>query len=252
MEKKKKIKEIRMNKTLILLIAGNSKRFGGKIKKQFLKINKKPLFLYTFEAVIKFKFENIIIVSSKNYIDKVKKIIDNSVENKNIKNKNIYYTEGGDERVYSVYNAMKFIKDNFIKTDYVFIHDGVRPIVSKKEIKELSDSVIKNNAVILASKVVDTIKKVDSKKNIVETIDRDFIYRAATPQAFNFKKYMTAIDKYMHDTNYNKKSGKKIATDDAEIYSAYAGKVAIVECSSNNIKITNKEDLSLFKYIKNL
>lgn len=247
MEKKKKIKEIRMNKTLILLIAGNSKRFGGKIKKQFLKINKKPLFLYTFEAVIKFKFENIIIVSPKNYINKVKKIIDNSVENKNI-----YYTEGGDERVYSVYNAMKFIKDNFIKTDYVFIHDGVRPIVSKKEIKELSDSVIKNNAVILASKVVDTIKKVDSKKNIVKTIDRDFIYRAATPQAFNFKKYMTAIDRYMNDTNYNKKSGKTIATDDAEIYSAYAGKVAIVECSSNNIKITNKEDLSLFKYIKNL
>lgn len=235
--------------TLILLIAGHSKRFGGKIKKQFLKINKKPLFIYTLETILKFKFDNIIIVSPKNYINKVKKIIYDFAENQN---KNIYYVAGGDERVYSVYNAMKFIKENRIKTDYVFIHDGVRPIVSKKEIKELSDSVVKNNAVILASKIVDTIKKVDSKKNIVKTINRDFIYRAATPQAFNFKKYMIAIEKYINDLNYNKRLEKKIATDDAEIYSAYAGKVAVVECSSNNIKITNKEDLSLFKYIKNL
>ena len=228
--------------TLILLIAGKSKRFAGKIKKQFIKVNNKPLFIYTLEAMLKFKFNNIIIVSSKKDLNNIKKEI-----NKNILNsKNIYYVNGGKERVFSVYNAMRFIKDNNIKTDIVFIHDGVRPIVSKNEIKELYDKVVKKNAVILASKVVDTIKKVDSKKNIIETIDRNFIYRAATPQAFNFRRYMSAMEKYMNDTKYKKRLGKKIATDDAEIYSAYAGKVGIVECSSNNIKITNKEDLNFF------
>ena len=228
--------------TLILLIAGKSKRFAGKIKKQFVKINNKPLFIYTLEAMLKFKFNNIIIVSSKKDLNNIKKEI-----NKNILNsKNIYYVNGGKERFFSVYNAMRFIKDNNIKTDIVFIHDGVRPIVSKNEIKELYDKVVKKNAVILASKVVDTIKKVDSKKNIIETIDRNFIYRAATPQAFNFRRYMSAMEKYMNDTKYKKRLGKKIATDDAEIYSAYAGKVGIVECSSNNIKITNKEDLNFF------
>lgn len=232
-----------IKKTLILLIAGSSRRFLGKIKKQFVKINNKPLFIYTLEAMLKFKFDNIIIVSPKEDLIKVKKIINNLEK---IKNKNIFYVKGGSERVYSVYNAMKFIKENNIKTNFVFIHDGVRPIVSKKEIKELYDMVIKKNAAILASKVVDTIKKVDSKKNIVETIDRNFLYRAATPQAFNFKKYMIAIETYMNDIKYKKRLGKKIATDDAEIYSAYAGKVAVVECSANNIKITNKEDLNLF------
>lgn len=232
-----------IKKTLILLIAGSSRRFLGKIKKQFVKINNKPLFIYTLEAMLKFKFDNIIIVSPKEDLIKVKKIINNLEK---IKNKNIFYVKGGSERVYSVYNAMKFIKENNIKTDFVFIHDGVRPIVSKKEIKELYEMVIKKNAAILASKVVDTIKKVDSKKNIVETIDRNFLYRAATPQAFNFKKYMIAIETYMNDIKYKKRLGKKIATDDAEIYSAYAGKVAVVECSANNIKITNKEDLNLF------
>ena len=235
-----------IKKTLILLIAGSSRRFLGKIKKQFVKINNKPLFIYTLEAMLKFEFDNIIIVSPKEDLIKVKKIINNFVKANEIKNKNIFYAKGGSERVYSVYNAMRFIKENNIKTDFVFIHDGVRPIVSKKEIKELSDTVMKKNASILASKVVDTIKKVDSKKNIVETIDRNFLYRAATPQAFNFKKYMIAMERYMNDIKYKERLEKKIATDDAEIYSAYAGKVAIVECSANNIKITNKEDLNLF------
>ena len=230
-----------IKKTLILLIAGSSRRFLGKIKKQFVKINNKPLFIYTLEAMLKFKFDNIIIASLKEDLNNIKKTISKNLLN----SENIHYVEGGSERVYSVYNAMQFIKENNIKTDFVFIHDGVRPIVSKKEIKELYEMVIKKNAAILASKVVDTIKKVDSKKNIVETIDRNFLYRAATPQAFNFKKYMIAMERYMNDRKYKERLGKKIATDDAEIYSAYAGKVAIVECSANNIKITNKEDLNL-------
>ena len=72
--------------TLILLIAGKSKRFAGKIKKQFVKINNKPLFIYTLEAMLKFKFNNIIIVSSKKDLNNIKKEI-----NKNILNsKNIY------------------------------------------------------------------------------------------------------------------------------------------------------------------
>ena len=231
-----------IKKTLILLIAGSSRRFLGKIKKQFVKINNKPLFIYTLEAMLKFKFDNIIIASLKEDLNNIKKTISKNLLN----SENIHYVEGGSERVYSVYNAMKFIKENNIKTDFVFIHDGVRPIVSKKEIKELYEMVIKKNAAILASKVVDTIKKVDSKKNIIETIDRNFLYRAATPQAFNFKKYMIAMERYMNDRKHKERLGKKIATDDAEIYSAYAGKVAIVECSANNIKITNKEDLNLF------
>ena len=231
-----------IKKTLILLIAGSSRRFLGKIKKQFVKINNKPLFIYTLEAMLKFKFDNVIIASLKEDLNNIKKTISKNLLN----SENIHYVEGGSERVYSVYNAMQFIKENNIKTDFVFIHDGVRPIVSKKEIKELYEMVIKKNAAILASKVVDTIKKVDSKKNIVETIDRNFLYRAATPQAFNFKKYMIAMERYMNDRKHKERLGKKIATDDAEIYSAYEGKVAIVECSANNIKITNKEDLNLF------
>ena len=223
-----------MNTTLIVLIAGSSRRFGGKVKKQFIKVDNKPIFIHTLCSMLKFNFKNI------------KKIIQNCDDIKIGTKKSIHYIAGGSERVYSVYEAMNFLNEHRedIKTDYVFIHDGVRPIVSRKEIKALYDSVIEFDAAILASKVVDTIKKADDDKKIVDTIDRTYLYRAATPQAFKFENYMKAMQKYMNDKN------KSLATDDAEIYSKYFSDVRIVECSSNNIKITNKEDLNIFIKLK--
>ena len=129
-----------MNTTLIILIAGSSKRFGGKVKKQFIKVDNKPIFIHTLFSMLKFNFKNIVLVSSKDEINNIKKI----VQSYDIVKKNIYYISGGSERVYSVYEAMNFLNNHRedIKTDYVFIHDGVRPLVSKKEIKSLYDSVI--------------------------------------------------------------------------------------------------------------
>lgn len=231
-----------MNTTLVILVAGSSRRFGGKVKKQFIKVDNKPIFIHTLINMLKFNFNNVVFVSSKDEIKNIHKYVENEASiKKNIKK---YYIEGGSERVYSVYNAMNFIKDNDIKTDYVFIHDGVRPLVTKKEVQALYDAVLETNAAILASKVVDTIKKVDENNNIIETIDRTYLYRAATPQAFKFDNYMTAIDKYINDKDTN------LVTDDAEIYSKYYGDVKIIECSSNNIKITKKEDLNIFIKLK--
>ncbi|WP_297208217.1 IspD/TarI family cytidylyltransferase [uncultured Brachyspira sp.] len=235
-----------MNTTLIVLIAGSSRRFGGKVKKQFIKVDNKPIFIHTLCSMLKFNFKNIVLVSSKDEVNNIKKIIQNCDDIKIGTKKSIHYIAGGSERVYSVYEAMNFLNEHRedIKTDYVFIHDGVRPIVSRKEIKALYDSVIEFDAAILASKVVDTIKKADDDKKIVDTIDRTYLYRAATPQAFKFENYMKAMQKYMNDKN------KSLATDDAEIYSKYFSDVRIVECSSNNIKITNKEDLNIFIKLK--
>ena len=86
----------------------------------------------------------------------------------------------------------------------------------------------------------DTIKKVNEDKTITDTIDRTYLYRAATPQGFKFDNYMKAIEKYINDKNAG------LVTDDAEIYSKYFGEVKISECSSDNIKITNREDLDIF------
>ncbi len=234
------------NTTLVILIAGSSKRFGGKVKKQFIKVDNKPIFIHTLINLLKFNFNNIVLVSAEEEIKNIKKYIEKEPLIKDKSKKNMHYINGGNERVYSVYNAMNFLNEHRedIKTDYIFIHDGVRPLVTKNEIKSLYESVLKYDAAILASKVVDTIKKTDENNDIIETIDRTYLYRAATPQGFKFDNYMQAIKKYIDDKD------SSLVTDDAEIYSKYFGKVKILECSSNNIKITNKEDLDIFIKLK--
>lgn len=239
-EKTKKTENKRKNKyALIVLVAGSSKRFKSKIKKQFITVDGKPIFVHTIEAVLKFKFDRIILVTAKKDEKTVKRYIENSrIIKKYIVKNLVEIVEGGSERIYSVYNAMKYLKSNN-PPKYVFIHDGVRPLVKLEELKMLEKSLIKNKAAILATKMVDTVKKVDSNNNITKTIDRTDLYRALTPQAFSFLEYYKSLEKYIRNI-------KKIATDDAEIYSAYAGKVSIVDSSSMNIKITEKKDLTLY------
>jgi 2-C-methyl-D-erythritol 4-phosphate cytidylyltransferase len=153
------------------------------------------------------------------------------------------FVGGGNERFYSVFNAMKYLKENN-PPNFVFIHDGVRPLIMACEIENLKKSVYENNASILATKVIDTIKKIDDKKAIKLTIDRDYLYRAATPQAFNFELYYKAMSEYIY--SFENEECKTIATDDAQIYSDYMGEVFVVDCGMKNIKITHKSDLDLF------
>lgn len=230
--------------TLVLLLAGMSKRFNADTKKQFILVDDKPIFIHTVNNLIKHQFDDIIIVSGESDLNIVKNYIQDESLNTKYPNTKIHYVVGGHERVYSVYNACKYLKDN-IKTNYIFIHDGVRPLIEKSEIDELKKNVIDYNASILAIKVVDTIKRADENKNIIDTIDRTNMYRACTPQAFNFSLYYKAISSYMKEIENN-----SIATDDAEIYSKYIGSVFITECSIKNIKITEKKDLEIYKHLK--
>ena len=106
----------------------------------------------------------------------------------------------------------------------------------KKETLDMLE-VIDNNVDIKKDEVNSDI---NDNKTITDTIDRTYLYRAATPQGFKFDNYMKAIEMYIND----KDAG--LVTDDAEIYSKYFGDVKIAECSSDNIKITNREDLDIF------
>ncbi len=227
------------NNSLVILIAGNSTRFSknGTIKKQFLLVHGKPLFIHTLENLTQSNIFNcIVVVCQTEYHDDVSASI--ATHCKHIQN--IHIILGGCDRVESVYNAMHFLNeyDNH-KTDYVFIHDGVRPIVSEDEIHLLNKSVLEHDAAILAIKMTDTVKQVDQNGMITQTLDRDKLYRAATPQAFQFAKYYNAISQCIAEHKTTE------VTDDAQIYSMYAQKVAIVPCSSKNIKITTEDDISL-------
>lgn len=137
---------------------------------------------------------------------------------------------GGKERYDSVYAGLKKVTSSI-----VMIHDGVRPFLSKIDLERLKDAIKRNDGAILAHPAIETVKHVENGY-IQETINRDKVYCAMTPQAFKtdlIRKAYSMVDL----------TG---ITDDSSIFEKAGGKVRIVEGSKANIKLTNRED---FEYI---
>lgn len=152
-------------------------------------------------------------------------IVTNEPE-KIFKNDKIKTTPGGKLRANSVYNGLLLCE-----SEYVFIHDGARPFILKEDIEKLKEEVVSSDGAILAKKVTDTVKLCKDGK-VVETLNRDNIYLAMTPQAFK-----TSLIKEAYDT-----LDVTNCTDDASVFEKFNHTVKIVEGSTNNIKLTLESD----------
>lgn len=158
--------------------------------------------------------ENIIVVTSQDCIESV------------FKNEKAITVVGGQQRKDSVFNGLQKVK-----SEYVLIHDGARPYLNKESLQELKNKVVEKDAVILAKKAIDTIKVVEEGK-IINTLDRNVIYMAETPQAF---KTSLIMDCYKRCENIN-------FTDDASLVESLGYDVYVVEDKFNNKKLTTEDD----------
>lgn len=140
----------------------------------------------------------------------------------------IKYVDGGNKRYESVMNGL-----SLVTSDYVLIHDGARPFLTKKELEDLKEALKENDAALLALKSTDTIKYVEDG-NVTKTIDRNCIYRALTPQGFK-----TSLIKEAY------KNVEDGVTDDSSVVEKMGYKVKVVEGMSSNIKLTNPEDFKI-------
>lgn len=218
----------------IVLAAGQGKRMNTRISKQFLVLKDKPLLYYSLKAFNESSVEEIILVVKDDAIDYCREHI---VEAYKL-NKVTKIVAGGDERYDSVNKALSSI-DN---ADYVLIHDGARPFITKEQIEEVINQVVTHKACILATPVKDSIKIVDNDGYIVSAPERHMLWAAQTPQAFEFQGIKVAYSRFYGDSN---RSNQKI-TDDAMVYETYLNKqVKIIEGSYQNIKITTAEDLTI-------
>lgn len=218
----------------IVLAAGQGKRMNTTISKQFLVLRDKPILYYSLKAFNDSSVEEIILVVKDDLIDYCREHI---VEAYNL-NKVTRIVAGGKERYDSVKQALSSI-DN---TDYVLIHDGARPFITKERIDELIEQVTVYKACILATPVKDSIKVVDNKGYISSAPERHMLWAAQTPQAFEFQGITNAYSKFYGDFN---RDNQRI-TDDAMVYETYLNKqVKIIEGSYQNIKITTPEDLAM-------
>ena len=141
---------------------------------------------------------------------------------------------GGVERQDSVYNGLKAVDSD---GGIVLIHDGVRPFVRQEHLVACINGAAELGACILGIPAFDTVKKVNATNEITQTLKRDKLWLAQTPQAFQLKLIIKA-----HEAA---KQEGFIATDDASLVERLGEIVKIIPGNRGNIKITNQEDLKL-------
>ena len=211
------------NISVIITAGGTSSRYGNKNKLLEL-LDDKTVIEHTVAAFLEFdEISELIIPTNKS----IKAEIESLITDKRIK-----IVEGGDSRQKSVYNALKYVNN-----EYVIIHDGARPLIKSGVISQVMDLVQIKGAVSVMTKTTDTIKEVAPDGRIIKTIDRSKLYNTQTPQAFKTSLIKDAHDKLI-DGNY---------TDDSSMLEELNIPVFIVNGSYTNIKITTKSDLDFAK-----
>lgn len=225
--------------TAIVLAAGQGKRMGTSIQKQYLHISGKPVLYYALQTFQDSEMiDDIILVVGEGQqeycrteildkygMDKVKKIV-----------------QGGAERYHSVWNGLQEVQEG-----YVFIHDGARPFVNEEIITRAYEAVVENQACVVAMPVKDTIKIADTEGFAKETPNRAYIWQVQTPQVFAVDVVKKAYALLMEETQIQ-------VTDDAMVVEQMLGiRVKLVEGSYENIKITTPEDLKIAEcFLQNL
>ncbi|MBS9782416.1 MAG: bifunctional 2-C-methyl-D-erythritol 4-phosphate cytidylyltransferase/2-C-methyl-D-erythritol 2,4-cyclodiphosphate synthase [Arcobacter sp.] len=203
--------------TLIILCAGNSSRFEHRTKKQWIRIENKPLWLYVAKKLSKNKnFKEIIITSHKNELKYMKNF-----------NSNFTFAEGGQTRQESLQKSLQKVK-----TKYVMVTDVARANVPKKVVKNLLKQKENADCIVPVLNVSDTVIYEN------KTINREKVKLIQTPQLSKTKVLRQALN-----TNIE-------YTDDSSAIKAKKGSIKYIKGSIKSKKITFGEELKELKLKK--
>lgn len=220
----------------IVLAAGQGRRMGTEVAKQFLELEGKPLLTYALEAFEASPVDEVILVTGQDQIaycqDAIVKAFGLS--------KVTAVIHGGRERYHSVYEGLKAFRQGSAP-DYVLIHDGARPLVTEEVIRRAICGAAHYGACVSAVPVKDTIKVSDKEGFAAETPDRRRLWQVQTPQAFRFELIYQAYEKMLAAPE-----GQEKITDDAMVVETSLGeRVKLIEGDYQNIKVTTPEDLPI-------
>ena len=226
--------------TAIILAAGQGKRMGTKVQKQFLNLGGKPVLWYALYA-----FENspvindIILVTGADLVEYCQREIVEKYGFCKVRS----VTAGGAERYHSVWKGLCAMGDK--ENRIVFIHDGARPFVDEPMLERVYADVCKYEACVVGMPVKDTIKIADTDGFIKETPKRSLVWRIQTPQVFSASLICYAYEELGRREKELLDRGIQI-TDDAMVVEEICGrKVRLTEGSYENMKLTTPEDLEI-------
>ena len=204
-----------MSTVAIIVAAGKGNRAGGKVPKQWRTIGGKLVVDWSIDAF-------------KNH-DLVDNVIVVLPPNKTLHRNDVITCAGGHSRSLSVYNGLIAAKN--LSPDKVLIHDVARPAVSEDIITDIILAISEETGAAPGLPISDAIWKV-SDGEIEKTLDRNFIFRAQTPQGFPYSRILKA----------HEDQSDQMAFDDVELAKKYGLKVILKTGHRDNMKITTPED----------
>ncbi|HJS52597.1 MAG TPA: 2-C-methyl-D-erythritol 4-phosphate cytidylyltransferase [Pyrinomonadaceae bacterium] len=212
--------------TAIIVAAGSGKRFKSDKPKQFVEIHGKPLIFHTLEKFQAAKsIDSVILVLPEDQIEYF-----NAIGSRFPISKLFGVVAGGVTRAESARNGLDAVS---VGTEVVAVHDGARPLVTSDEIDATVEKAKTAGAACLVAPVTDTIKSVRGEE-IANTLDREKLRRALTPQAFQVDVLRRAFG--LGDLSEE-------VTDECYLVERLGHPIAFVEGSPRNIKITHSDDL---------
>lgn len=217
----------------IITAAGKSTRFGDRnYKKPFAILGGRAVWLHSVDRFQNHKDvkQTIVTVSRDDREDFDRKF------GANVAIMGIEIVEGGEHRSDSVQRALERVKSDI---DFVAVHDAARPCIADKWIEQVFEAAERTGAAILAAPIAETLKRVDGKKQITATVDRESLWAAQTPQVFRRELLIEAYAK----------RGKDPATDDAQLVERLGHAVTVVPCPAMNLKLTTRDDLKLAEQV---
>jgi 2-C-methyl-D-erythritol 4-phosphate cytidylyltransferase len=211
---------------VILPAAGRSSRFRDpSYKKPFAPLANKAIWLHSAERFLGRDdvLQTILVIAPEDR-DQF-----NFKFSANIAILGIEVIDGGAQRADSVQAALARVKP---QADFICVHDAARPCLCDAWIDNIFAAAQKSGAAIFAIPLAGTIKRVGGDNKIAETVSRENLWEAQTPQVF---RRQLLLDAYA-------KRGDFAATDDAQLVERLGHPVTIVPGSPINIKITTKDD----------
>lgn len=195
---------------------------GANLPKQFMLLKGKPVLYYTIRAFLEtYDDLSVILVLPADYMAIGQQIMAYFDKDR------ISITAGGDTRFQSVKNGLTLVEEESI----IFVHDGVRCLLTKELIHRCYQQAMKTGTAIPAIASKDSIRLVSKEGS--EAFDRNKVMLVQTPQTFQSKILLPAFQ-----VGY-----KNEFTDEATVVEASGVKISLVEGEEDNIKITKPGDL---------
>ena len=217
-----------MRTIALITAAGKGQRMQTQTPKQYLPLGGKPILAQTIKVFETCPaVDEIYVIVPAEQMEMVEKDIVDKYHFKKV----LKVVRGGKMRQQSVWNGLRAIRS---ECSIVIVHDGVRPFVTPQMIEQGIKVAAENGAAVTAVRAKDTVKRAIRGKK-VQTLPREEIWLAQTPQVFQFSLLMKAYQK----ANQEEITG----TDDAFLVERMGHPVILIEGNYNNVKITTPEDL---------